>query len=67
MEEWCGRNKTPLEILEDHIHTVCINLLDDPSESSGEISDGLVLPLENGLQRDDVSFLLNGAQVLGNK
>ena len=67
MEEWCGQPKTPSEILEDRIHTVRINLLDDPFESSGEIMDGLVLPLEDGLQRADVSLLSNGAQVLGNK
>ena len=36
----------PSEILEDHIHTVRINMLDGPSKSSGEIMDGLVLPLE---------------------
>ena len=67
MEEWCGRLKTPLEILEDRTHIVRINLLDGPSESSGEITNGLVLPLEDSLQRADVSFLSNGAQVLGNK
>ena len=43
-----GRPKAPSEILEDRIHTVRINLLDDPSQSSGEITDGLVLPLEDG-------------------
>ena len=49
MEEWCGRPESPSKILEDRIHTVCINLLDDPSKSFGEIADGLVLPLEDGL------------------
>ena len=61
MEEWCGRPKTPSEILEDRIHTIRINLLDSPSESSGEIADGLVLPLEDDLQIADVSLLLNRA------
>ena len=59
MEEWGGRPKAPLEILEDHIHTVRINLLDDLSKYSSEIVDGLVLSLEDGLQRTDVSFLSN--------
>ena len=62
-----GRPKTPLEIMEDYIHTVGINLLDDPSKSYGEIVDGLVLALEDGLQRDNVPLLSNGAQILGNK
>ena len=57
MEEWGSRPKTPSEVLEDHIHTVRINLLDDPSKSSSEIADVLVLPLEDGLQRVDVSLL----------
>ena len=59
MEEWGGRPKTPSEILEDRIHAVRINLLDGPSKSSSEIADGLVLPLEDGLQRADVSLLSN--------
>ena len=49
MEEWGSRPKTPSEILEDRIHTVCINLLDNPSKSSSEITDELVNPLEDGL------------------
>ena len=49
MEEWHGRPKTPSKILEDCIHTVRINLLDGSSESSGELADGLVLQLEDGL------------------
>ena len=49
MEERGGRPKALSEILEDCIHTVRINLLDDPSKSSGEITDELVLPLEDGL------------------
>ena len=49
MEEWGGRPKAPSEILEDRIHAVIINLLDDPCKSSGEIADGLVIPLEDGL------------------
>ena len=67
MEEWCGWPKTPSKNLEDRIHTVLINLLDGPSESSGEIKEGLVLTLEDGLQRADISLLSNGAQILGNK
>ena len=59
MEEWGGRPKSPLEILKDHIHTVRINLLDGPSKSSGEIANGLVVPLKDGLQRFDVSLLSN--------
>ena len=49
MEEWGGRPKAPSEILEDRIHIVRINLLDGPSKSYGEITDGPVLPLEDGL------------------
>ena len=36
-------------VLEDCIHTVRINLLDDLSKSSSEIADGFGLPLEDGL------------------
>ena len=67
MEEWGGQPKTPSEILEDRIHTVRINMLDGPSKSSGEIVDGLVLLLEDGLQRADIPLLSNEASVLGNK
>ena len=49
MEEWGGWPKVPLEILKDCIHIVQINLMDDPSKSSNEIADKLVLPLEDGL------------------
>ena len=49
MEEWGSRPEAPSEILEDRIHTVGINLLDDPSKYFGEIMDGLVFPLEDGL------------------
>ena len=59
MEEWGDRPKSPLEILEKFIHIVRINLLDDLSKSSNEIADGLVLPLEDGLQKIDISLLLN--------
>ena len=59
MEEWGGQLKAPSKILENRIHTVRINLLDDPSKSSSEIAEGLVLPLEDGLQRTDISFLSN--------
>ena len=59
MEEWGGRPKAPSEILGDHIHTVRINLLDDPSKYTNEILDGFVLPLEDGLQRTDISLLSN--------
>ena len=59
MEEWGGRPKAPSKILEDRIHTVRINMLNGPPKSSGEIADGLVLPLEDGLQRTNVSLLSN--------
>ena len=59
MEEWGGRPKAPSKILENRIHDVRINLLEDPSKSSGEIADGLVLPLEDGLQGAYVSLLSN--------
>ena len=49
MEEWGDRPKTPSEILEDCIHIVRINILEDPSKSSSEIADRLILPLEDGL------------------
>ena len=42
MEEWGGRPKAPSEILEDRIHIVQINMLDDPSKSSREIADGFI-------------------------
>ena len=51
-----GRPKGPSEILEDRIHAVRINPLDGPSKSSGEIANGLVLPLEDGFQGADVSL-----------
>ena len=59
MEEWSGRPKAPSEILEDRIHVVRINLLDNLSKTSGEIADGFILPLEDGLQRTDVSIFSN--------
>ena len=59
MEEWGGRPKSPLEILENFIHIVRINLLNDLSKSSSEIADGLVLPLEDGLQKIDISLPSN--------
>ena len=43
-------------------HTIGINLLNGLSESSGEVPDGLVIPLEDGLERADVSLLPNRAQ-----
>ena len=49
MEEWGGRPKAPLEILENCIHIVRIKLLDGLSKSSSEVTDGLVLPLKDGL------------------
>ena len=49
MEEGCGEAKTLSKILEDRIHTIHINLLDDLSKYLGEIEDGFILPLENGL------------------
>ena len=49
MEEQGGRPKAPSKILEDRIHTVRINLLDGPPKSFGEIADGFVLSLEDGL------------------
>ena len=59
MEDCGGQPKAPSKIMEDRIHVVRINMLDDPSKSSSEIADGLVLPLEDGLQRADVFLLLN--------
>ena len=59
MEEWGGQPKAPSEILEDRIHTVRINLLDGSSKSSSEIEDGFILPLEDGLQRTDISLMSN--------
>ena len=49
MKEWGGRPEALSEIMEDRIHTVGINILDDPSKSFGEIMDGLVLSLEDVL------------------
>ena len=62
-----GQPKAPPEILEDHIRTVQINMLDGLSKPSSEIADGYVLPLEDGLQRTDISLMSNLAQVLGDK
>ena len=59
MEEWGGWPKAYSEILEDLIHTIRINLLDGPSESSSEIVDGFLLPLDDGLQGTDISLLSN--------
>ena len=59
MEEWGGLRKAPSKILEDRIHIVRINMLDGLSKPSSEIADGFVLPLEDGLQRTDISLLLN--------
>ena len=56
MEEWGGRPKAPSEILEDRIHTIQINLLNGSSKYSSEIAYGLVLPLEDGLQRTIFPF-----------
>ena len=67
MEERSSRPKASSEILQDCIHTIRINLLDDLSKSSGKVPDGFVVPLEDGLERADVSFLPNGAQILGDK
>ena len=44
-----------------------INLLDGLPKSSSEVSDGFVVPLEDGLERADVSFMPNGAQILRDK
>ena len=51
----------------DCIHTIGINLLNGLSESLGEVPDGLVVPLEDGLERADVSFLPNVAQILSDE
>ena len=59
MEEWGGRPKAHSEILEDRIHSVQINLLDGSSKYSSEIANGFFFPLEDGLQRTDISLLLN--------
>ena len=59
MEELDGQLKSLSEIMEDCIHTVQINMLDGPSKSSSKIADGFVLPIEDGLQRTDISLLSN--------
>ena len=46
MEEWGGRPKASSKILEDCIHTVRINLLDDSSKTSSEIVDAFILHLK---------------------
>ena len=46
VEEWGGRPKAPLEILEDSIHTVRINVLDSSSKSYSKIADGFVSRLK---------------------
>ena len=61
MKERSSRPKASSEILQDCIHTIRIILLDGLSKSSGEVPDGFVVPLENGLEQADVSFLPNGA------
>ena len=62
LEERSSWPKAPSEVPQDCIHTIGINLLNGFPESSGELSDGLVIPLEDGLERADVSLLPNGAQ-----
>ena len=42
-------------------------MLDSLSKSPVEIPDGFIVPLEDGLERADVSFMPNGAQVLRDK
>ena len=59
MEEWGSQLKAPSKILEDRIHTIRINLLDVLSKSSSENADGVILSLEDGLYRIDISLLLN--------
>ena len=67
MEERSSRPKASSEILQDCIHTIRINLLDGLSKSSSEVPDGFVVLLKDGLERANVSFLPNGAQILGDK
>ena len=64
MEERGGRPKASSEVLQDHIHTVDINLLERLSEPTCEVPDGLVFPFEDGLEGADVPFLSDRAQVL---
>ena len=62
--DWKKRSswpEAPSEVLQDCIHTIGINLLNSLPESSGELSDGLVILLEDGLEQADVSLLPNGA------
>ena len=67
LEERSSRPKASSEVLQDCIHTISINLLDGLSKSPGEVPDGFVVPLEDRLERDDVSFLPNGAHILRDK
>ena len=38
--------------------------MDGLFESPGEVPDGFVVPLKDGLERTDGSFLPNGTQIL---
>ena len=38
------------EVLQDRVHTVNINLLDDLPKSSSEVSNRFLFPLEDGLE-----------------
>ena len=67
LEERSSWPEAPSKVLQDCIHTIGINLLNGLPESSGELPDGLVIPLEDGLEPADVSLLSNGAQILSDE
>ena len=43
-----SRPKASSKVLEDRVHVVCIDLLDNLSKSPGEVPDRLSLSLEDG-------------------
>ena len=59
MEERGGRSKASPEVLQDHIHTVNINLLDSLFEHACEVLDGFVFLFEDSLEGADIPFLLD--------
>ena len=64
MEKRGGWPEAPPEILQDRIHVVDVDLLDRLIEPACEVTDGLVLPFEDGLEIVDVPLLSDKAQIL---
>ena len=57
LEEWGGWPETSSEVLQDRIHTVHVDLLDDLLKPAREVSDGLVFTFEDCLEGANVPLL----------